>query len=200
MKTQRMHGPFEGLTLLEVIFASAIMSTIAVMVFLILHRSTDTYSNQSMHLALDERGREILAEIARDLREGGRDTFSSGTPPVAIVEGQPYGDLRFGVNSGYDMTGRRILFTRVVRYRFVLDAGESANGMDDDGDGLADEGFVERTDRHGRTTRLCGDVRSPGLAFVVTDRLVKVTLVLERRDPKGTLIRRDAVTSVELRN
>lgn len=189
-----------GLTLVEVIFSSIIMSLVVLLVYLVLHRSTETAGNESLHLSLDERAREVLAEIARDLRESARHTLSSGDPPAPVPLGQAVADLRFGVNSGYDMTQRKLLFTRIVRYRFVLGPGEIPNGTDDDGDGLVDEGAVEKTDRFGVTTRICSDVAASGLKFVVSDRLVTVTLVLERRDAKRTLLRREAVTSVELRN
>ncbi|MBI3855317.1 MAG: hypothetical protein HY293_06465 [Planctomycetes bacterium] len=174
-----------GLTLVEVLFASMFMSFMALMVYLVLHRSSDTYSNESMHLALDERAREAMSEIARDLREAGDTTLSTGDPPLPVLDGQKVSDLRFGVHSGYDMTGRKVLYTRVVRYRFMPAAGE---------------GYVERTDRSGVTTHLCDDVKNGGLTFVVSGRKVTVTLALERRDLKGTLIHREATTSVELRN
>jgi hypothetical protein len=196
----RSRNPRAGLTLVEVVFASAFLSVLVFIVYLVLHRSADRVGNESIHLALDERAREVLSQLARDLRDSARETLSSGTPPAPVVTGQAYADLRFGVNSGYDLATRAIRFTQVCRYRFVPDPAELANGADDDGDGLADEGSVEKTDRHGQVTRICDNVAASGLRFVLEGRLITVTLVLAQRDSKGFIVRREAKTSVELRN
>jgi hypothetical protein len=190
----------EGLTLVEVVFATAFLSILVFIVYLVLHRSSERIGNESVHLSLDERAREVLSEVARDLRDSARETLSTGIPPAPVVPGQAYADLRFGVNSGYDLATRAVQFSRTVRYRFVPDPADPANGADDDGDGLVDEGSVEKTDLHGGVTRICDDVVASGLRFVLQDRLVTVTLTREHRDPKGTIVRREANTSVELRN
>jgi len=197
---RRMTESRAGLTLLEVIIASTIMSVLVLMVYLILHRSTDTYGNESLRLSLDQRSRDVLAEIARDLREAGSTTLTTGDPPTSVVEGTSYNDLRFGVNSGYDLANRKVLFTRIVRYRWRMDPDEAANGKDDNANGLIDEGYIEKRDRYGVVTRICDDVKYRGLTFIAGPGLVTVTLELERRDPKGTLVTRKAVTAIELRN
>jgi prepilin-type N-terminal cleavage/methylation domain-containing protein len=192
--------PRAGLTLLEVLFATAIMSMVAALVFLILHRSSDHFSNESSSLQLEGRAREILIEVARDLRESHRDTFSTGDPPVPVVDGTAYNDFRFRVNSGYDLKDRSVQYAGTVRYRFRLDDGEFADGLDNNGNGLVDEGYVEKTDRYGTITRIGTDAKQPGITFTPNGRVVVVTLTLERRDLKGTPIRRQASISVDLRN
>ncbi|HLF92766.1 MAG TPA: prepilin-type N-terminal cleavage/methylation domain-containing protein [Planctomycetota bacterium] len=189
-----------GLSLVEVLIASGILSVLVAIVYLVLQRSTDTYANEAVHLSLDERARETLTEIGRDLREAGSATMRTGDPPVPLVPGQPYADLRFGTISGFDPTRREAQFSNAVRYRWRSALGEIVNGQDDNGDGRADEGYVERTDPSGKVTCLCGDVKVQGLKFVFTPNKVAVTLDLERRDPKGTRVQRKAATTVDLRN
>ena len=91
-----------GLSLVEVLIASGILSVLVAIVYLVLQRSTDTYANEAVHLSLDERARETLTEIGRDLREAGSATMRTGDPPVPLVPGQPYADLRFGTISGFE--------------------------------------------------------------------------------------------------
>lgn len=189
-----------GLSLVEVLIASGILSVLVTIVYLVLQRSSDTYANESVHLSLDERARETLTEISRDLREAGSATMRTGDPPVPLVDGQPVEDLRFGTISGFDPTRREVQFSNTVRYRWRPALGEVVNGLDDNGDGRADEGTVERTDPSGKVTRLCGDVKVQGLKFVYTPHKVAVTLDLERLDLKGTRVQRRATTTVDLRN
>lgn len=193
-------APRRGLTLLEVLVASVIMSALAAIVFLVLQRSTDTYSNESVHLSLEEQGREVLAQIARDLRDSSAATMTTGDVPVPVTEGSKYNDLRFQVNTGYDLDLREVQYARTVRYRWRMAADEVANGLDDNGNGLADEGYIEKSDRFGKVTKICDDVKKQGLTFLIGARLVTVTLELEQRDLKGTLIHRKIVSTVELRN
>ncbi len=193
-------GGRAGLGLLEVLVATAVLSVLVGIVYLLLQRSSDTYVNESVHLSLDGRARELLSEISRDLREAGPATLKTGDPPVPVVAGQPVADLRFGMISGFDQVRREAQFARPARYRWIPAPGESLNGSDDNGDGRIDEGVVEKTDPFGKTTRVCSDVKAGGLKFVYTPHKVGVTLELEQRDLKGTRIRRQATITVDLRN
>jgi hypothetical protein len=189
-----------GLSLLEVLFATAIMGAVISMVYVILHRSTQRFGNEMVHLALEERARETLLRVARDLREAGEGTLRAGDPPVVPLPGQAYHDLRFGVITGYDFAGREARFGESVRYRWVPDPADPVNGRDDDGNGTVDDGWVELTDRRGRTSRICSHVTAQGLSFKVEGAVVTVTLDLERRDADGRPVRGSAVKSIELRN
>jgi hypothetical protein len=183
-----------------VVFATAIMGAVISMVYVILHRSTTTWGNEMVQLALVERARETLLRVARDLREAGPDTLRAGEPPVVPAAGQVYHDLRFNVITGYDLTEREARFDVGVRYRWVPDPADPVNGRDDDGNGTVDDGWVEMTDRHGRVSKICSHVKLQGLSFQVEGPVVTVTLELERMDPRRKPVTGKLVKSLELRN
>lgn len=199
-----MKRPPNGFSLLEVMVAAAILTFVVALIYAALFSAGDTYANDSVHLALDERGREVLNQMVRELREAGVSTFVSGSPPAAIVAGTPYADVSFGRHSGLNLTTKQVEFGHTVRYRWVLDPAEIANGKDDNANGLVDEGLIEKTEtflgKPAVTTRICRDVKNQGLKFVLQNRSVAITLELERRDPKGTVVARKVETTAELRN
>lgn len=201
MKSSRKNA---GLTLLEVMVASAVLTAAVSMVYLVLHRASDSYANETVHLALDERARDVLAQMAREIREAGLATFVTGTPPAGLVAGTPVSDIQFGRHSGFDLGARKVRFENVVHYRWAIDPAELPDGKDNNGNGLVDEGILEKTETFpGRPvvrSRVCGDVTNQGLTFVLRGRSVAITLELARKDLRGTLVRRTAETSVELRN
>jgi prepilin-type N-terminal cleavage/methylation domain-containing protein len=189
-----------GFSLLEVVIASAILALVVLATYGILYSSSTTYANQSVHVALDDLAREVLSDLARDLREAGKHTLTTGDPPAAVVPGTPYTDLRLGVHSGFSMADRKPLFADTVRYRWVPARGETVDGKDNNRDGFVDEGEIEKMDRFGAVTRICPNVLTDGLKFTLDESAVTVSLELARRDARNTLVSRRAETRIELRN
>jgi type II secretory pathway pseudopilin PulG len=197
----------KGFTLLETVIAGAILAAVVVTIFAVLNSSSAETAAQSKRLELDRLARDTAEQIARDLREAGLSTLRTwiqipgpaGFYPPA--NGTTYYDLQFGKHSGYDLKTKKVLFANTLRYRWMRDAAEIDDGLDNNGNAVADEGHVERTDPYGTVTRICPDVKEQGLKFVLNGRTVAITLELERKDRgTGVLYAARAETTVELRN
>lgn len=205
MKSRR-----RGVTLVEVIVASAILMGVLGMTYILLHTSTNEYANQSAHVALDDRAREVLADIARELH----NAKNPPTTTLALVAGDPgYEtavpkaiDLNFTTISRFNYATRQPVYGNSIRYWWELDPAEGStkDGKDNNGNGLVDEGVIKKSEtfegKPAVTSVICRDVAYKGLRFQLGDHTVMITLELQRRDPKGTLITRRAEMTTDLRN
>jgi len=81
-----------GMTLIEVLIASAILIVLVVVVFTLLINSSDHYQGQAVLLSLDERGREILNEISKDLRMSKMDLIVNPATGLPIQPNTPPSD------------------------------------------------------------------------------------------------------------
>ncbi len=200
-----------GLTLLEVTVASAILGAMVLMLFLILHSTSASVELQSANLKLDERGREALEEIARELRMSGTDALWNASPSLKkLTSNDQTSDLQFYIPGAFDMgayvknDGKTVL-DKSIRYVWVCDERDSlgnplVDGKDNDNDGLVDEGYVRKTDLYGKVSRLVDDVpfevsetddpakktaKRPGFLIARDKNVLTVTLSLETLDPVG---------------
>lgn len=203
-----MNARRKGATLLEVIVASAILVGVLGMAYLLLQTSTNEYANQSVHLALDQRARDVLADMVRELNNA-RHPPTAASPLAAGDPGYDssiprYTDLAFSMISRFDYAGKQPVFGDQVRYRWVLEDGETVNGKDDNRNGLVDEGVIEKIEtfegKPAVTTVVCRDVAFKGLRFQPGDHVVTVVLDLQRRDMRNTLVLRKVETTADLRN
>jgi hypothetical protein len=200
----------KGVTLIEVIVATTILMGVLGMTYLMLHTSTNEYANQSVHVALDERARDLLADITRELHNAKHPP----TTTMFLVSGDPDFDaavpraidLNFNTISRFDYAASKPVFGNAVRYWWELDIGEGTvrDGKDNNRNGLVDEGVIKKTETfEGKppvTTEVCRDVAYKGLRFRLGDHTVMVTLELQRRDARNTLVTRKAEMTTDLRN
>ena len=120
--------------------------------------------------------------------------------------------------------GGNIVWGTPSRIEFRLEAGELDDGLDNDNDGLVDEGqvvWIENADLpdeqevvivHKVRRRLEGEVFNglddngnglideEGLCFVLDGRSLTIRLTLEQLGPEGRMITRTSETTVKLRN
>ncbi len=197
-----------GFTLLEVAVAATILFVVMSMAYLLLFASSNEYANQTVHLALDERARDVLADMVRELQNA-QDPPTPESPlqpsDPGYDPGKPFcTELAFRTISRFDYASRAPVFGNQVRYRWILESGETANGMDDNGNGLVDEGAIEKTEtlegRPAVRSVICRDVACKGLRFLPGNGSVSITLELQRRDARDTLVSRKAATTAQLRN
>ncbi len=80
---------------------------------------------------------------------------------------------------------------------FVMDPKELANGKDDDGDGLVDEGRLFFY-RDGKRIWMAEDLEK--VAFTVQGRAIVFQLTCARRDSSGGVVRMAQVHTVQIRN
>lgn len=215
-----MRSRQRGMTLLEVIVASVILVGLVLMTLLIMNKSADDANQNVKKLDLDHASRELLNNIAKEIRMASIDFVSTGTGFTKVngalteAAAADLDNLRFQMlrPGNFDMAAfadadpnRR--WNRRVWYRWVMDTDEVDNDADDDRDGLADEGRIEKTEEEYvnpgggyvwqtvATSIVCENVPqdltlAPGnqigwLKFkVVQPQHVTITLRLEIKDPK----------------
>ena len=88
--------------------------------------------------------------------------------------------------------------TPVRRFVFTLDAGESPNGVDDDGDGLIDEGGLQLLIGNLPVQLVITGVER--CEFRLRGRVLTMLLAVARRDAKGHLYRATTTQSILMRN
>ncbi len=91
----------------------------------------------------------MLQELLPELRQAGTaydvDGDGSDDEAISITEGTSAQSVSFRKNTGYDAARPKgVVWSNRIRYAFQRDLTESLNGVDDDNDGLVDEGYVYR--------------------------------------------------------
>jgi len=216
-----------GMTMLEVVIASIILVAVVIMVFMLLFSASNEQSDQQTVVHMDNQILEVLNRIAADLRNSG-GTFSFLDPSTAADTAVAsavfptgldsfYDDtatpkypglmnyhtsLSFGINTGFQIVGKAGVATfnaTTVRYFWRYAFGETAdNNLDDNSDGLIDEGDIVREETTGGVTTssvLCRNVARRGLVFQFPNQsnppsTVIISMKLLGRDRKGVVINR----------
>lgn len=113
-----------------------------------------------------ERNRVMLSRVAREIRAAiaARTTVGTGGSTLTITRAA-------GVN------GTEVLQGPDVRFELVPTLGESVNGLDDNGDGLVDEGRLVRRDlASGDVAIVASEISLENSTFALNGRAVHVAL------------------------
>jgi len=192
-------GNRRGSTLIEMVFAASILAVI-IGVPLRVGKSTNQAFGTGMAVAeLDTRARNALNRIGERLASSSLDMITDTEAPFSSTR------LEFG---GLDFVGGAVVPGPMEVIEFRYDPGELDDGLDNDGDGLIDEGrvvwvvngvVVLLTDSVRETAEgeIAGNVADDngngliderGLAFSIDGERVTVHLTLERFDSQGHLV------------
>lgn len=120
-----------GLSLLELMIYVAVLATLAVPLGMITVSSSRAAAEGDMFSKVLERNRSALNRVIADFR-------SSRNGTVAISNGGK--TLQFTSTTGFD--GAAPIVGPVIRYEIRTDPTESANGLDDNKNGLIDESIL----------------------------------------------------------
>jgi len=166
---------------------------------------------------LETRARSVVDRIAEEM-------ISARTAGLSPNPTTPFGSstLTFQKDVGY--SGGVAVFGPNQVVRWLIDPGETNNGLDDDRDGMIDEGLVEFTRDQGAGTQQVvrwlrgvpeylqneapngaddngnGLIDERGLAFSITGRILTIRLTAQEPGAEGRLLTRTVETSVRLRN
>ena len=195
----------EGFSLLEVLIATGIFVVILAAVYGLMLTVQETYATSKTVASLEVRARQAVDRIADELQDAG---VSELVPPAPIAPFGTT-ELQYKKNTGYDLVTEEItwsdpfvirldtsgdpvvIFEELNALGGVEDSGviargvrayaegETANGVDDNGNGLIDE---------------------EGLSFELNGNTIQIRLSLEGRDEKDRLYSTSAETAVRLRN
>lgn len=207
-----------GVTLLELVIAVAVMGAVFIALFNVLARAQDLETHAIVMADLRAKARVAVERIARELRDSGPSTFSP--PPIA-----PLGGSSLVYRRADGRTASTPTFGGQRRIEWRASAGEAMDGIDNDRDGLVDEGAVVWTEDPfgsppGREVIFVdgvgllgageaadvvdnnanGLVDEAGLSFDLSGEILTIRLTLERRGPKGGVLRASAEAAVRVQN
>ena len=209
-----------GFTLLEVIIATAILVAMLGVLFSLVNASQSLEARNVTIADLRSHARITLDRIVRELSDSGLSTFVV-TPTADLAAS----GVSFQRATGY--VAGTVTYGPQERIAWEPEPGEiDNNGIDDNGNGLVDEGQVVLTRNVGLPTAqrivLATDVAKlsagevwngvddngnglvdeSGLWFAVNPatRLMSVGLTLERVSRQGELLQASVETSIVLRN
>jgi prepilin-type N-terminal cleavage/methylation domain-containing protein len=196
----RAPGRNGGFTLLEMLIACSLVGLVVTNIVLAMNSSTKAYETGASCSQVEDQARRTLDRIALAVMGSSREGLAPGQEFPLDTSSLTY-QLNLGYEDGEPVwsaperiervdAGEQVVWIQnpatperrqVVWSKWVRDylAGETFNGIDDNGNGLIDE---------------------KGLSFTIEENLVTIRLTLERKGPDGRLITVPVETQVNVRN
>ncbi|HUR29491.1 MAG TPA: prepilin-type N-terminal cleavage/methylation domain-containing protein [Planctomycetota bacterium] len=138
MRTRR-NGKRGGFTLIEIAIACAVLGLVLGALSGVIDSTRKSYGQGSAQARVQADARRAIDRIAAELENGGVGTLIPN--PIGVAAN----DLVYQVVSGVNLLNNTVTFDNSSRLRFAYETGETNNNVDDDGDGLVDEGRVVLT-------------------------------------------------------
>ena len=181
----------DGFTLLEVTISFLVFSVLFGGALTLVFRSTISFDDQIRQFSIDQFGWRVTERIAEDLRGIDPDTLLP-----ALIADSP--KIQYQKTQGYDLAAGTAILGPVTTISVELATGESANGVDDNGDGRVDEGFVAFQKGTGTPVRIAGNIM--GLRFNKTTGGLSFAVDIGMTDRDGNLMMRTFMHEVTFRN
>lgn len=213
MKTQRHDGA--GFTLVEMLVSMTVLAVVVGSVLFSLSRASGVYGETQTRDILNANAHRALEFVARQFMDAGRGEFVPLDPDCAS-------DITYRRADGYD--GAATTFGPVMRFAFQLDEEELDDGLDNNQNGLVDEGVILWVEDVGGPNER-GVVRARGVSrltegelpngvddngngvadeagfhFEIAGDVLTVRVTMERLDASGRLLTKTVQTSVNVRN
>jgi type II secretory pathway pseudopilin PulG len=144
------HDARRGLTLVEVVVATAIMVGVLVAVFAVLTSGTQKSASMTERVQADAKGREFLQRISEDFQSSISIVVTEPADAVApthrLYKANCYTKIAFALFTDYTVGKTEITITPVKRVEYAWEPadGETEDGKDENANGLVDEGQVRR--------------------------------------------------------
>jgi len=215
-------GSRAGMSLLELTISLALLSIVMLGVFHATERGLGVFRQSTANGEISVRAARALGRVLRELLAADGSTFNPPlTPPVV---GPNLGNPGARYQSAIDFQAGAIVWGPQSEVRWQLEEGETANDVDDDGDGLVDEGSLVLLRNAGAADELAvvlangvselfegelpnnlddngnGLVDEPGFCLDRDGNVLNVRLSLERMGPDGRLIVRSQEAAIAVRN
>ena len=139
-----------GLTLVEVVIATAIMVGVLVAVFAVLNSGTQKSASMTERVQADAKGREFLQKFSEDFQSSisivVTDAADAMVSTHRLYKANCYSKIAFAVFTDYKVGTTEISITpeKRVEYAWELADGEAEDGKDENANGIVDEGQVRR--------------------------------------------------------
>jgi len=217
LRTMRRASGESGMTLVELAIVALLLTVVLGSVALVAGSSDKMYRTESVHSHLESQAGITMQHVCDELRIAASDTLSPSPAPGVGSSMLQYVQAT-GIEDGV------VQWSPLHRLEFEYEVGEIDDGLDNNGNGLVDEGrliLIEDpggpTERRRVLTRwvaelLEGEVENGlddngnglvderGFTIERVGRSVIVRFTLERMSIDGTLLRRTATSSVRPRN
>jgi hypothetical protein len=205
-----------GFTLIEILITASLMSMVIGSVVMVARSNDNAYRSGVMTSELEARVANAVERVVAELQTAVFDSLDPDPGNAGIEQ------IEYVHATG--MTGGNVDESSLRRLAFEYAIGEVDDGLDNNGNGLIDEGRLILTENAGEVDerrlvltrwvaeRLAGETQNGlddngnGLVdesgFVVerAGETLVVHLTVQRRDAGGLLMTRTARTSVRLRN
>ncbi len=168
-----------GTTAIGMMFSTVIFAALIAGAMGLITTGRNMVSTGAERSDLEERAGIVSARIARELL-GGRITVDPGGGNSLTFRKNRQGIDAVTGEVDWEAEGP-------IVYAFALVPGEAENGLDDNGDGLVDEGQIVRIENDVATVVSTG-VRDGGLSFTRTGERVRIDLTLTGRDGQGQFV------------
>ncbi|MBI2933404.1 MAG: prepilin-type N-terminal cleavage/methylation domain-containing protein [Planctomycetes bacterium] len=173
-----------GFSFIEILIAVAILALVLGATYAVLASSMRSYTNQSNLAAVQERARQVMDEMIKELRMADKDT---------LIIGQLNGSGRIdcAVATGY--AGGKVVLSTPIQYQC------EPSPVDANNNGQQDESRLVRI-QEGRTLVLCQSVKTGGLTITRTGNNLTVKLEVIATDEANRELSTVVESSVTLRN
>lgn len=134
------HDKKAGFTLVEMMISASILAFVLGAAAMIALASANAFSMGSGNMTLEGKVRRTANRLVNEFTSAGRAGLIPNPQPAPPAQGVGTSTLDFRKNIG--VIGGVVQWGPVTRVRFEYAPGELDNGLDDDGNGLVDEGAV----------------------------------------------------------
>ncbi len=204
-------------TMVELSVAMLILGILLGAIGMTVLRGGGAYEQGLAAGVVEARARRAIDRIAEEFASAQSSNLNPNPLP-------PFGSNTLDFRGSTGIAAGAVTWGTTTRLQFQYDPGEIDDGIDNDGDGVADEGRVVLMQNFGLANQvtqvLCTNVREflagetadgtdengnglideRGLSFSLTGQTLTIRLSLERLDPDGNLMVRTVETGVRLRN
>lgn len=175
------HDSRRGMSLLEVMVASAILVLVGAIIYAVLSGGSKTYDATTRLTHIQEQGRRVVDEMAGELREADLSTLVVGANTVTFRKNTGFagGVPTWGPNITYSMQAS------------TVDANENGGG---------DDRLLQRAQAGSNPLTLTHYIAPNGLVFTLTGSNLLIRVTLRSADGSGKTITAFVESSVTLRN
>ena len=177
-----------GFTLLETVIVLAVMSVVMLALGAVATRSADAFAEAMRLWTLEREGLRISERLASELRSAEPSTLE----PL-LMQNSNYVSFQRVTGFADDET----VLSPKTTIAFRLASDEKANGIDDNGDGLVDEGHLIYAEAGQSPIRLAS--RLTGLRFTAIQNAVRCAFDVASVDPDGEPTQATWALTVSLR-
>jgi Tfp pilus assembly protein PilV len=191
MRRERAHSD-RAFTLIELFLAAALVAMILIVSISLLSTGWQTSAQSTAQGSVQAEADRLIERLARELKDSSEQStgwqVGANPSPADQFYGQPVSRISFSRCTGYDPGLEALEWSPVVTYNFV----PPFNGQ---------VGRVTRTENN-FTVTVCEQVQTFEIVYDADERMVNVTLVVQRNNPldAGRAVRAAYTTGVRLRN